>query len=475
MNKLTLFFLLTLFSCSQPSSEIQTSYELPKFPENPDIKLEIEALPEGEYVALVGSYLGENFLVDSTRVQANGLVHFKKEQPYPQGLVFALLEDDSAIEMLLTEDQTFSLKTSHSTLKNEMQVSGSLDNQLLYETREFELKNKKEITEIQKQLAENFGDKTSLETALWEKIDARFAYLENLKKSYPESFFVSFKTSAQSTDMRTYDRQAEKLTMKEYEYIFRNGYWDNVDFREVRLLSTPVISKKLDQYFNFLVSQESDSIILYGNALLEKTNQNPAFFQYFTNWMLLNYEPLKSNLMDSEAIYANLVEKHLTNENAFWIDSMQLFAFRQKAYAMTMSLLGKQGQDIIGKDAFGKTHSIYGQTSDYVLLYVFNPSCGLCKVETPKLVENYEYWKSLGVEILGIATDSDPKELKTYLKENQIEFPVILDADNVLLYPKYYVNRTPELYLLNAERKIIGKNLRSEIVESVIKFSEKEI
>ncbi len=475
MFRLLPIMLLILFSCAKKSSEVTNSTPPQKIEvEFPDIQLIIDGANEGEFVALVGSFLGENYLVDSARVQVDGLIHFKREIPYQQGLVFALLEDDTAIEMLITEDQTFKFKTQKNDINGQMKTEGTLENQLFYETRQFESKLQKEIKYIQTQLSKNQGDKALLEGQLYSAIDERFDYLENLKKKYPHSFFLTYKTSAQSTDMRDYERQAEKLPIKEYEYIFRNGFWDNVNFNDDRLLSTPVISNKLEKYFNYLVPQEADSIIRYGNALIDKSEFHPAFFQFLTNWMLLNFDPLKSSLMDAEAVYVNVVENYISKEKAFWVDSMKVYAFQQKAYAMSMSLLNQQGQDIVGYDVEGNELSIYGQTSDYVALYVFNPKCGLCKEETPRLVENYNRLKTLGVEVLAVATDTDADELKKYIKESGIKFPVIHDENNYLMYPKYYVNRTPELYLLNPERKIIGKNLRADLVETVIEFSQKE-
>jgi len=116
----------------------------------------------------------------------------------------------------------------------------------------------------------------------------------------------------------------------------------------------------------------------------------------------------------------------------------------------------------------GKKHTIYGMKSDYVLVYMFNPDCEHCAIETPKLVANYQTWKSQGIEIYGIAIDTDEQKLGDYIKKNQIPFSVVYDSTNRSIYGKYYVNITPELYVLNKKRTIIGKNLKVDQVMTII-------
>lgn len=470
--KYTYFLLLIVFlSCSEKHQNGFIKKAAIQI-DSPNILLKVSDMPQGGTVALVGSYLGENYLVDSSRVEEGGIVRFQRNTPYRQGLVFALFDDDSAIQMLITEDQTFSISTSKEEPEQNALVSDSPENELFYNTLKIEKNIRKEINAISQKI-EVGGDKKVLEKQLWEKIDERYAYLENLKTNFPDYFFTKYKLAAQATDMREYDRAPEKLAVKPYEFIFKTGFWDQVDFADERLLATPVIPNKMDQFMNQLVTQESDSIIKYGNQLIDKSINYPSYFKYFTNWMLLNYEPSKSNLMDPEAVYANLIDRYFTKDKVTWIDSMQIFAFRQKAFAMSQSIMGKQGGNISGSDMNGQIHSIYNKSSKYVALYIFNPKCGLCKEETPILAANYADWKNKGIEILAVATDSNEEELKTYIEENDIKFPVLLDSAADPLYPKYYVNRTPELYLLDKDRIIIGKNLQANLLEPLIKYTEK--
>ena len=250
--------------------------------------------------------------------------------------------------------------------------------------------------------------------------------------------------------------------------LYRKRLWDGVNFNDERLMWTPVISTKLNRYIKELTIQHPDSIIASSKFLIDQVLDKPEYLKYFANWVTLQYEPTKTTLMDAEAVYVNMIKNYFTNEHAFWADSVTIFGLQKRAYEMGSSLVGQQGPDVISKDLSGKELSIYGMKSDYIIVYMFNPDCEHCAVETPKLVANYNNWKAQGIDVYGIAIDTEVPKLDAYIKKNQIPFNVVYDPSNRSIYAKYYVNVTPEVYVLNKQRKIIGKNLNIDQVMTII-------
>ena len=187
-----------------------------------------------------------------------------------------------------------------------------------------------------------------------------------------------------------------------YAAIYRKRLWDDVNFDDERLMYTPVISTKLNRYITELTVQNPDSIFSAGKFLIDKVLDKPEYFKYFTNWITLKYEPTKTTLMDAEAVYVNMVQNYFTQERAFWSDSVEVYGLQQRAHEMSASLAGKQGPDVISHDLQGKKHTIYGMKSDYILVYMFNPDCEHCAIETPKLVANYNAWKAQGLSLIHI-------------------------------------------------------------------------
>ena len=87
------------------------------------------------------------------------------------------------------------------------------------------------------------------------------------------------------------------------------------------------------------------------------------------------------------------------------------------------------------------------------------------------MVRLYRQWKSigLGVQVFAIAIDTDDAAWKAFVAQNGMnEWVNVFDPTNESIYAKYYVDNTPEIYVLNKDRKIIAKNLNPDQVQQVI-------
>jgi peroxiredoxin len=178
--------------------------------------------------------------------------------------------------------------------------------------------------------------------------------------------------------------------------------------------------------------------------------------------------------MDPEAVFVTVVENYFTEERAFWASPAEVQGLRTRAGEMSASLVGKKGPDVTANDPTGTPRSIYEIKAPYVVVFLFNPTCDNCMIETPKLVRFYQEWKSKGVEVYAIAIDTDDAEWKAYVKKNNMNWINVFDPSNRSIYGKYYVDHTPELYVLNPDRTIIAKNLKTEQIQTVIERDQRK-
>ena len=115
-------------------------------------------------------------------------------------------------------------------------------------------------------------------------------------------------------------------------------------------------------------------------------------------------------------------------------------------------------------------YSLYDIKAPYVVVYMFNPDCEHCQEQSPKLVQFYKEWKNKGVEVFTIGVDTNAEEWKAYLKKVGMDaFAAnVFDPTNKAIYGKYFVDITPEIYVLNPERTIIAKNLKVNQIGEVV-------
>ena len=429
-----------------------------------DIKIDIEGLAPGNY-KMIGFYAEGHFLADSVTVRNDGAIRIKKNEGYPQGLYYLTFGEGKYLQLILGEDQKFSATGNLANIGNSVKFSGSLENQKFYETMAFEkdfssrhtglVRNLEKIDKESFRYDEQITKKKNLEQ---ERID----YLDKLFNEHPNLLFTKFKKAGQNPIVRDDVPEDQKV------YYFRKEFWDNVDFSDPRLIRTPVIINKLKRYMKELTAQNQDSVYASAKMLVDKTLAYPEYFKFFANWIVIQYEPTKTTLMDPEFVFVNMARSYFTQDKAFWSDSMEVYAIQQRAHEMGQSLVGQKAQNVISTDQNGNTKELFKLTADYLIVYMYNPTCEHCMEETPKLVEWYHKNKNNNMDVFAIAIDTNDGEWKDYIKKNNMVFHNVYDPSNRSIYAKFYVDITPEIYVLNKDRTIIGKNLKVNQIDIII-------
>ena len=416
--------------------------------------------------------------MDSTQMLSNGAAIFERDSLYKEGYVYVLLPSGISFPLLLDKDQVFNVTSDINDIIQNMKIEGSLDNQLLYENAHFEAKHQEKIkilTLKKDKLDPNDELRLELQTTIDSLAVDRMNTLNSTFNKYPNSFYVSFKSSGQNPII-TYPRKANgDLDTSLQTFLYRTQFWNNVNFSDDRLLRTPVISNKLKVYMTQLTAQNPDSINASADMLIKRVNEYPEYYRYFVNWITLKYEPTKSTLMDPEAVYVHMIQNYYTEEKATWSTKFEIDYFQKKASEMKPSLVGKKGPNVEAKDIHGNIQSIAQLKAPYVVVFMYSPDCDHCIEETPKMVELYKKIKTEGVEFFSIALDTNPEEWKAFVLKNGMDvFPNVYDPTNKAIYKKYYVDITPEIYILNPDRTIIGKNLNPDQIEQVISEDRKK-
>ena len=482
LPKLLFILLIALFSCNgkQEPASVNTSNTsnnnavipqgyTPGPLESPEIHLQVDGL-QGGMAYLVGIFADQQFGIDSAAVDANGKMVFKRDEPYKPGFVFAWLPNRTSVQMLIDADQTFNMRTNAGAIVQQMVVSGSIDNELLYKHLKEQASTQPQIDALNQQLqglVEGTPDYNTIKTQRDQLLDARKAMLQADFKAHPGIFYTKFKSAGQNPDLVEAKLPDGTIDKNHQVYMYRTQFWDNVDFSDERLLYTPVLANKLKRYINELTAQHPDSIIKSAKYVVDRSLANPETFKYFANWIALNYEPEKTTLMDPEAVHVFMVQNYFTNERAFWADSLEVYALQKRAGEMAGSLLNQTGLDVVANDQNGNPPSIYGQDAPYVIVFMFNPDCDHCQEEAPQLTPFYNQWKNQ-VDIFTIALDTNEQEWKQFLAQYNIPGTHVYDPTNKAIYGKYFVDNTPEIYVLDPDRTIIAKNLKVHQIAEVI-------
>jgi thiol-disulfide isomerase/thioredoxin len=467
-NKQLPMNIYSIFLCLILSTS--TSYAQKKL----NFSFKVEGLNSGT-AKMVGIYADGNFLADTTVIAPDGSFGFKGgSDGYHDGFYYIVLPDNTNFPFLLANGENFSMKTKKGNLMNAMTVEGSLENQLLYENNVIQTAIEQKFNAVaqqQKALTKGTPQYQSTEKELETILAERNNILSDLKRKHPTAFFTSFKLAGQNPQYRyEYAANGAMDTLKTL-YNYRQDWWNDYDFNDTRLIRSPVFFNKLKKYLNEIVPQNPDSSVVYADFLIDKTLINKEYFKLVANWLALQYKPGTTKMMDGEAVYSHIILKYFTAEKDDWDTPQDLIGLRKNAQDMRISLVGMTGQDVRANNPSGVAKSIYDMKTPITVLFIYNPDCEHCQKEAPEMRAFYDKWKSKGVGLFSIAANA--KNRQEWL-DFRSKYGVNWDTDVIdpqltsRYHEKYYIDITPEIYVLDKNHKIIAKNIRPNQLEEVI-------
>jgi peroxiredoxin len=132
--------------------------------------------------------------------------------------------------------------------------------------------------------------------------------------------------------------------------------------------------------------------------------------------------------------------------------------------------VGTTFPDFSEKDLGGKPLSLANYKGKTVLLDFWATWCPPCRAELPNVISVYQKFHKDGFEIIGVSLDEDKAKLDAFIADKKMAWPQYFDGEGWKnkLAVKYGVNSIPATYLLDGDRKIIGKDLHGEDLEKAV-------
>lgn len=127
-------------------------------------------------------------------------------------------------------------------------------------------------------------------------------------------------------------------------------------------------------------------------------------------------------------------------------------------------MVGGEAPNFTQKTPEGEDLSLSDLKGKVVLLDFWASWCGPCRRENPNVVRLYEVYKDKGFDILGVSLDRDRERWLAAIEQDGLSWNHVSDLKGWQneVAGIYGVSSIPHTVLLDAEGKIIAKNLRGE-------------
>lgn len=455
MKKLTgiIFSLM----CLSVTVNAQNNYEVDFFIHDDDnTKLYVE-----------GFCGGSRDIMDSMTRKKDDSFHFSAKD-YPEGMY--MLKDEQKRDMfsfLLAKSKKFSIEIYKT---GEAFVKGCAENDA-YMMYQYENRKSQEAMYYYRLEAKAHPEKRdSLYADVKPKMDAFENFQRNFLATYPNNFIsVVYRSMNQSVPSSFFANGKLKPGMeKEYSYYLRTHYWDNFAFDDNRILYSPYFIKQFNAYVSEITTQVSDSVCVAIDDFIAEADKRGGkeYADYVIGWYLANMP--KRPFSYNEIIYVYLVDKYLDRAATYLMPSV---IEAHKAYASKVSrfLPGKVMPNIVLRDFDGKEQRLYSLKNKYTVLYFFSSTCESCKKNLSVLKDLYQTNKDYyDFEIYSVDLEEDVAIAKA--RQEMDPFPWIVtqtDVENLRPYG-FVLDHTPELYILDKDKRVINKTPMYEQIEKTL-------
>ena len=133
-------------------------------------------------------------------------------------------------------------------------------------------------------------------------------------------------------------------------------------------------------------------------------------------------------------------------------------------------IVGGTAPDLTMNTPDGKPLSIHGVKAKVKIIDFWASWCGPCRAENPNVKKIYAKYHDKGLEIISISLDAKVEPWKAAIEKDQLPWLHISDLKgwNSVVTDVYEIHAIPQLFVLDADNKIIAEGLRGEELEQFI-------
>ncbi|MFC4721674.1 redoxin domain-containing protein [Geojedonia litorea] len=203
-----------------------------------------------------------------------------------------------------------------------------------------------------------------------------------------------------------------------------------------------------------------------------KNNPDNQFSLKLVESMLKNRNGDLQQTVDTYELLGPEVKASPSGQNV----AVQIENTKRLLEAQASTNIGKVAPNFSAPTPEGKPLALNDIKGKATIIDFWAAWCGPCRRENPNVVKVYEKYHDKGLEIIGVSLDGSPRQQSAKdawlqaIKEDNLTWHHVsnLQYFNDPVAKMYNIQSIPATFILDAEGKIVAKNLRGQALEDKI-------
>lgn len=432
-----------------------------------------------------GYYRGEDkYIQDSVHLDSRGRGEIRGDSLLPQGMYLVLLPDTSYFDLMLGEDQIFDVETHADSLLLGQRIKGAKVSEDFLAYSRFMHQMQTESRGVYRldslarakspenpSLASEYKAARDLGAELDRKVKE---YQQSILKKHGDNVLGKFCRATIPVEIPKFEPPAGVKNVDSARWVWSyryntQHYLDHLDLSDPSSLRNPVVVPKVYFFLDKMILQLPDTISKYCDRIISMAESNEETYSFFVSKLLNRYQI--SEIVGMDAVVVHIAEKYYLSGRTPWMDEESLDKIREYVALLKPNLLGQVAPDFTVETLTGETFQLSKSKKYPVTVILFwEPTCSHCKKLIPKLDSVLRIYGSQGMQVIGFMTQGDGPMWQKYVTDNKLTgWTHVWDPYRKSAFHKNYnITTTPNLYILDEERKIIVKRIGVESVGPIV-------
>ncbi len=316
----------------------------------------------------------------------------------------------------------------------------------------------------------------------YQYLQEQYYRIDHLMEEYPDTLQALEQVARLEATSREYtDFLSERFQGQMLGIITRNvftpqvtpntavlHYLDYVDFSDPRLVRTSILPLRLNEYFSQVVPPVADSLIFHIDRILNQESIDPEVKTYCARYLFTHF--FSSPVMGMETVAVHIARNYFLNHVVEWSNPAELQELENYVAFNSQCLMGMEAPELSLPDRNGTAVSLHQQTAPYTLVFFFEEGCPLCSSQILELKAFYDSYTGPRLHVYAVYTQDKEEVLERYADYFPADWSVVWDPGFTADFPhKYNVRSTPKMFLLDSQKRIIGRDITTSTVQEILR------